>query len=287
MNNEDSYAAPGLDQVPTNARAGFKVVIVGSGMSGLLAGIRLKEAGIPFVIFERHANVGGTWYQNTYPGCRVDSPNHTYSYTSAERCRSTTLSRGAAEVLRHVATGYGFASTPLQTPLMRALQRRARDLAGRGGRSSAAELDARRTLINRGGSVNRPKWPEIPAAPASRASRPLHRGGAPPRLTAYDRRARGRERVPFRRDAKVASKGRSPAHRALDQPAPSSTRTFRRGTLAAEPVPFSRSGPASRCSGAGGGPSRRRREGPGWRTSASLSAIRTTSCAIAHRLVGG
>ena len=81
MEDSDPYGVPELQNVPAAARAKFKVLIVGSGMSGLLAGIRLQEAGIPFEILERHENVGGTWYQNTYPGCRVDSPNHTYSYS--------------------------------------------------------------------------------------------------------------------------------------------------------------------------------------------------------------
>jgi 4-hydroxyacetophenone monooxygenase len=57
----------------------FRVVIVGAGFSGICAGIRLKQAGIPFVILERNASVGGTWYENSYPGCGVDTPNHFYS----------------------------------------------------------------------------------------------------------------------------------------------------------------------------------------------------------------
>ncbi len=59
----------------------FPVVVIGCGESGLLAGIRLKEAGIPFTILERNAGVGGTWYQNTYPGARVDVGNHFYCYS--------------------------------------------------------------------------------------------------------------------------------------------------------------------------------------------------------------
>ena len=45
------------------------------------AGIRLKEAGIPFTIVEKNAGVGGTWWQNTYPGARVDVGNHFYCYS--------------------------------------------------------------------------------------------------------------------------------------------------------------------------------------------------------------
>ena len=63
------------------AREDFPVVVIGCGQSGLLAGIRLKEAGIPFTIVEKNAGVGGTWYENTYPGARVDVGNHFYCYS--------------------------------------------------------------------------------------------------------------------------------------------------------------------------------------------------------------
>ena len=59
----------------------LSVVIVGCGMSGLLAGVRLKQAGIPFEILEKNDDVGGTWLENTYPGCRVDVGNHYYCYS--------------------------------------------------------------------------------------------------------------------------------------------------------------------------------------------------------------
>ena len=79
--DEDPYAVS-FDDVPA-ARRNFHVVVVGAGMSGLLAAIRLKQAGIPYTVFEKNADVGGTWFENRYPGCRVDSPNHTYSYSFA------------------------------------------------------------------------------------------------------------------------------------------------------------------------------------------------------------
>ncbi len=61
--------------------AKMKVVIVGAGMSGLLAAIRLQQAGIDFSIIEKNADVGGTWLENSYPGCRVDNPSHLYGYS--------------------------------------------------------------------------------------------------------------------------------------------------------------------------------------------------------------
>ena len=50
-------------------------------MSGLLTGIRLAQAGVAFEIVDKNADVGGTWFENTYPGCRVDNSNHMYSYS--------------------------------------------------------------------------------------------------------------------------------------------------------------------------------------------------------------
>jgi 4-hydroxyacetophenone monooxygenase len=41
--------------------------------------IKLQEAGIPYVIYEKNSTVGGTWLENSYPGCGVDTPNHFYS----------------------------------------------------------------------------------------------------------------------------------------------------------------------------------------------------------------
>ena len=65
----------------TEALENFPVIVIGCGQSGLLAGIRLKEAGIPFTIIEKNAGVGGTWWENSYPGARVDVGNHFYCYS--------------------------------------------------------------------------------------------------------------------------------------------------------------------------------------------------------------
>ena len=59
---------------------GFQVIIIGTGMSGIMSAIRLKQTGIPFVMLEKNPEMSGTWYENTYPGCQVDSANHLYSY---------------------------------------------------------------------------------------------------------------------------------------------------------------------------------------------------------------
>jgi len=63
----------------------FRVAIIGAGMSGLLAAHRLQQAGVPCVMLEKNAEVGGTWYENSYPGCRVDVANSFFSYSFAQR----------------------------------------------------------------------------------------------------------------------------------------------------------------------------------------------------------
>jgi 4-hydroxyacetophenone monooxygenase len=59
----------------------FHVIVIGAGESGVLAGVRLKQAGIGFTILEKNGGPGGTWWENSYPGARVDVANHFYCYS--------------------------------------------------------------------------------------------------------------------------------------------------------------------------------------------------------------
>src|SRR5436305_2389174 len=60
------------------------VAILGTGFSGLGMAIRLKQQGQEdFVVIERAADIGGTWRDNTYPGCACDIPSHLYSFSFA------------------------------------------------------------------------------------------------------------------------------------------------------------------------------------------------------------
>jgi 4-hydroxyacetophenone monooxygenase len=62
-------------------REDYHVLVIGAGLSGLAMGLRLKVMGLPFTVVEKNDEVGGTWYENRYPGCRVDIPSHFYSYS--------------------------------------------------------------------------------------------------------------------------------------------------------------------------------------------------------------
>jgi 4-hydroxyacetophenone monooxygenase len=68
-----------------DAVTAFRVIVIGAGVSGVCAAIALRRAGIPFVVLERSPSVGGTWFENKYPGCAVDTPSHLYSFSFARR----------------------------------------------------------------------------------------------------------------------------------------------------------------------------------------------------------
>ena len=68
------------DDKPAHKVHDFKVIVIGAGMGGINAAIQLKRAGFSFEIFERNAGVGGTWYENNYPGARVDLASRIYSH---------------------------------------------------------------------------------------------------------------------------------------------------------------------------------------------------------------
>lgn len=70
-------------EIPKSIRSDFRVLIIGAGISGIALAIKLKAAGVPFTIVEKNPDIGGTWLENTYPGCGVDTPSHLYSFSFA------------------------------------------------------------------------------------------------------------------------------------------------------------------------------------------------------------
>lgn len=71
-----------IDYTTTSPATLLDVAIIGSGFSGLGMGVALKKAGIDnFTIFEKADSAGGTWRDNTYPGCACDVPSALYSYS--------------------------------------------------------------------------------------------------------------------------------------------------------------------------------------------------------------
>ncbi|MBV8235516.1 MAG: NAD(P)/FAD-dependent oxidoreductase, partial [Acidimicrobiia bacterium] len=73
-----------VQQPPETELSHSRIAIVGAGFAGLGAAIRLRQEGIEdFVVFEKSSDVGGTWWDNSYPGCQCDVPSHLYSFSFA------------------------------------------------------------------------------------------------------------------------------------------------------------------------------------------------------------
>ena len=68
------------DGATPKAAEGFKVAVIGTGICGLNVAVQLKKAGIPFVVFEKNPEVGGSWFENRYPGARVDTSSRGYTH---------------------------------------------------------------------------------------------------------------------------------------------------------------------------------------------------------------
>src|SRR5262245_30008384 len=67
---------------PSDTRRDLRFAVIGAGMSGILAAIKLRERGITnFTVYEKGAKLGGTWRDNTYPGLSCDVPSHVYAYS--------------------------------------------------------------------------------------------------------------------------------------------------------------------------------------------------------------
>ncbi len=73
------------ERPPAEVLSEQHVLIVGAGVCAIALGVALGRLGIPYTIVEKNDELGGTWYVNRYPGCGVDTPNHSYSYSFGPR----------------------------------------------------------------------------------------------------------------------------------------------------------------------------------------------------------
>ena len=159
--------APGWTKDGHAPDVDVRVAIIGAGLSGLLAAYRLSQANVPFVIYEKNSEVGGTWFENTYPGCRVDVASHLYSYSFATKtdwpnhfCTQEVL----LDYFREFAKEFGVSDhIRFNTEVTAAVwdDERARwSLTVRGpeGQQTAEHT----ILVSAVGQLNRPKLPDIP-----------------------------------------------------------------------------------------------------------------------------
>ena len=161
--DEDPYRVP-FDDVPEADRQNFHVVVVGAGMSGILTAIKLKQAGIAYTVVDKNPNVGGTWFENRYPGCRVDSPNHTYSYSFAPNDWPQHFSRQNVllDYFDRTATEFGIRDNiRLSTEVIEARYQDAGVWQVRVRGPQGEDVIEANAIVTAVGQLNRPKFPEI------------------------------------------------------------------------------------------------------------------------------
>ncbi len=94
---------PTTEEQPPALPADVRVCVVGTGFSGLAMAVRLRRAGIhDFVVLEKAGDVGGTWRENDYPGCRCDVPSHVYSFSFAQNPEWSSTFSGQREIHAYI-----------------------------------------------------------------------------------------------------------------------------------------------------------------------------------------
>jgi len=167
----DDPRAPGFTVGPTDRPR--RVLVIGAGMSGLAAAHRLRQAAMDVTVVDKNRDVGGTWFENTYPGCRVDVPNHLYGYSFAQRADWTSYFSPQPELLAYYrAVVDRFDLRPclrLGSEVMAARFDEAGGVwqveiraADRGGADPPrTTVDTFDIVISAVGQLNRPSWPDI------------------------------------------------------------------------------------------------------------------------------
>ncbi len=155
-------------EIADEVKADSPVLVIGCGMAGILAGIRLKQAGLPFTIVDKNPGPGGTWWENRYPGARVDVGSHQYCYSfepadhwSEFYCQQPEL----RAYFTAIVDKYGlrphcrFDTTVTK---LRWDDEGAEWIANLGGANGTEEIVHARFVISAVGSLNIPKLPDIP-----------------------------------------------------------------------------------------------------------------------------
>jgi 4-hydroxyacetophenone monooxygenase len=182
LDGSDSRAITWGDDIAADVRADAHTVVIGCGESGLLAGIRLAQAGLPFTIVEKSQGAGGTWWDNRYPGARVDIGSHFYCYSfepadhwSEYFVRQPELADYFARVLDkyELRSNCRFGTEVTAATFDEATGRWRVEVRGPDG---AADVIDARFVISGVGALNLPHLPEIPgmddfAGPSFHAAR--------------------------------------------------------------------------------------------------------------------
>ncbi len=141
------------------------VLIIGAGFSGVGAAIKLLERGITnFRLYEKSAGIGGTWWENVYPGAACDIPSHLYCYSFEPNPHWTKLYSPQPEIqayIEHCADKYGVRPFMQFGVMVRALAFEARGGLWRADFADGRSVRARH-VINATGGLHKPLIPDLP-----------------------------------------------------------------------------------------------------------------------------
>ncbi len=150
-----------------DSRAGtatFDVIVVGAGFAGVCAAIKLSQQGTDnFLVFEKAAGIGGTWWYNTYPGAACDIASHLYCYSfepNPDWSRKYSPQPEIQAYIEHCARKYGVLDRiRLNAPVEHCEFDQDRELWLV---TTPAGISAARHVIFAGGGLHRPVYPDIP-----------------------------------------------------------------------------------------------------------------------------
>ncbi|OGM48979.1 hypothetical protein ABOM_003090 [Aspergillus bombycis] len=103
VNDTVDYSSPFISERAIDQPRPLKVVYIGAGISGIIAAIRFIQAvpTLDFVIYEKNPELGGTWYENRYPGCACDVPSHAYQLSFESWTGWSSFFSGSDEILEY------------------------------------------------------------------------------------------------------------------------------------------------------------------------------------------
>lgn len=142
----------------------FEILVLGAGISGIGAGIRLLERGMTdFAILEKADDLGGTWRDNTYPGLTCDVPSTLYSYSFAQKHDWSRVFAGQREILEYVRETAEARSVPDHIRFNQEVRRAQWIDAEKHWRVETADTVYRaRFLITCTGYLHEPSIPDLP-----------------------------------------------------------------------------------------------------------------------------
>jgi cation diffusion facilitator CzcD-associated flavoprotein CzcO len=146
--------------------AEVQVAVIGTGFSGLGMAIKLKQAGIDsFVVLEKADTVGGTWRENTYPGCACDVQSHLYSFSFEPNPSWSRMFAPQAEIreyLERCATKYGIRPHIRFNSAMTHAEFDEDAGVWRVEVNGGEDVISARAVVNAMGPLHRPAYPELP-----------------------------------------------------------------------------------------------------------------------------